>query len=51
MSDDDANQHPGERARSDRIANTFAEMSAEELRAFASLLKQVTLDHLPPDDE
>lgn len=48
---DDANQHLSERVRDDRIAITFAEMSAEELREFAFLLKQVTLDHLPPDDE
>ena len=51
MSDDDANRHLGECAPSDRIAITFAEMSAKEMREFTSLLKQVTLDHLPPDDE
>ena len=38
-------------AVNERIAITFAEFSADELREFVSLLKQVTLDHISPDDE
>ncbi len=51
MSDDDINPHPREPALNDRMAVTFAELSDDELREFASVLKQVTLDHLPPEDE
>jgi hypothetical protein len=51
MSDDNVEVHPSEAALNDRIAVTFAELSDDELREFASVLKQVTLDHLPPDDE
>ena len=51
MSDDNVEIHPSEPALNDRIAVTFAELSDDELREFASVLKQIALDHLPPDDE
>lgn len=51
MSDDNVEIHASEPALNDRVAVTFAELSDDELRGFASALKQVTLDHLPPDDE